>query len=251
MSKNVFTKIFLSLLLALSAVLPTMATANAAEPITVAEAIANNSGTATVKGYIVGTANSGTSYDLEAPFASATNLGLADSPDETDPAKILPVQLPTGAVRTALNLKDNPQHYKAEVTITGDLLKYFEVPGLRNAKAYTIIGEGTTPPPAPPATIVDSIAKARTSGGELIQVEGIVTTGTGFWGGNAFYIQDETAGMYVYTSSANVAPGDKVRLTGKNFRVFRGTAIAACKHRSRFEKQRIAENANCYTSWRK
>src|SRR5690606_7965859 len=45
--------------------------------------------------------------------------------------------------------------------------------------------------------------------------EGIVTTGTGFWGGNAFYIQDNTAGMYVYTSSANVAPGDKVRLTGK------------------------------------
>jgi predicted extracellular nuclease len=42
-----------------------------------------------------------------------------------------------------------------------------------------------------------------------------VTTGTGFWGGNAFYVQDDTAGIYVYTTSATVAPGDRVRLEGK------------------------------------
>ncbi|KOF09127.1 endonuclease [Planococcus glaciei] len=216
MSKNVFTKIFLSLLLALSAVLPTMATANAAEPITVAEAIANNSGTATVKGYIVGTVISGPSYKQEGPFTVASNLALADSPDETDPAKIMPVALTTGSsVRAALNLVDHPENFKAQVTITGNLEKYFGASGLKSPTAYTILSAGETPPPAPSATIVDSIAKARTSGDELIQVEGIVTTGTGFWGGNAFYIQDETAGMYVYTSSANVAPGDKVRLTGK------------------------------------
>nr|WP_316046847.1 DUF6359 domain-containing protein [Planococcus glaciei] len=75
MTKSVFSKIFLSLLLILSAVFPYMAQADAAEPITVADAIANNTGTATVKGYIVGTANSGTSYDQEAPFTSATNVG--------------------------------------------------------------------------------------------------------------------------------------------------------------------------------
>ena len=212
MTKSAFGKIFLSLLLALSAALPYMATANAAEPISVAEDIATNSGAATVKGYIVGVAISGTNYDQEAPFTGATNVGLADSPDETDPAKILPVQLPTGATRAGINLVDNPQNFKAQVTISGTLGAYFSVPGLRSANAYTILSEGEAPPEATP---VDSIADARATTGELIETTGIVTTGTGFWGGKAFYIQDETAGIYVYTSSADVAPGDEVSLVGK------------------------------------
>ena len=211
LTKNAFSKVFLSLLLVLSAALPYMATADAAEPITVAEAIANNTGTATVKGFIVGTATSGTNYDQEAPFTAATNLGLADSPDETDPAKILPVQLPSGSIRTALNLVDNPANFKAEITITGNLEAYFSVPGLKSPTAYTILSEGEEPPEA---TVVDSLAEARAAAGELIQVDAIVTTGTGFWGGNAFYVQDETAGIYVFTSNANVSPGDEVRLTG-------------------------------------
>ncbi|MFD1030587.1 DUF6359 domain-containing protein [Metaplanococcus flavidus] len=211
LTKSSISKIFLSLILVLSAALPYMATADAAEPITVTEAIANNSGTATVNGYIVGTANSGTSYDQAAPFTKATNLGLADSPDETDPAKILPVQLPTGSVRSALNLVDNPANFKAEVNITGSLEAYFSVPGLKSPTSFEILSEGEVPPE--PAT-VDSLAEARTMPGELIQVEATVTTATGFWGGNAFYVQDDTAGIYVYTSSATVSPGDNVRLTG-------------------------------------
>lgn len=211
MAKSAIGKVFLSVLLTLSAALPYMATAVAAETISVEEAIANNTGAATVQGFIVGTAISGTNYDQEAPFTAATNLGLADSPDETDPAKILPVQLPTGATRAGLNLVDNPQNFGAEVTITGKLEAYFQVPGLKSPTAFTLISEGETPPEATP---VGSIAEARTSGGELIEVEGIVTTGTGFWGGQAFYIQDETAGLYVYTSNAAVSTGDKVRLTG-------------------------------------
>lgn len=211
LTKSAIGKIFLSLLLVLSAALPYMATASAAEPISVAEAIANNSGTATVNGFIVGTFLSGSSYDQEAPFAPATNLGLADSPEETDPAKILPIQLPSGSIRSALNLVDNPTNYKAEVNITGSLEAYFSVPGLKSPTSFEILSEGEV---SPEPTIVNSLAEARTMQGELIQVEAIVTTGTGFWGGNAFYVQDETAGLYVYTSSATVSPGDIVRLTG-------------------------------------
>src|SRR5690606_33746592 len=162
-------------------------------------AIANNSGAATVKGFIVGAAISGKNYDQEAPFTLATNVGLADSPDETDPAKILPVQLPSGATRAGVNLVDNPANFKAEVTITGNLETYFSVPGLKFPTAFTILSEGEAPPEA---AVVDSLAEARTMPGELIQVEATVTTGTGFWGGNAFYVQDDTAGLYVYTSSA-------------------------------------------------
>lgn len=212
MTKNSVGKLFLSFLLVISAVLPYAATqANAAETVTVAEAIANNAGGATVKGFIVGTVISGSSYDQEAPFSLGTNLGLADSPDEIDPTKILPVQLPKGAVRDALNLQMNPHLFKGEVTITGNLEAYFQVPGLKSPTAFTIISEGEAPPAA---TVVGSVAEARAAVSDLIQLEAIVTTGTGFWGGKAFYAQDETAGIYVYTNNADVAPGDLVRLTG-------------------------------------
>ena len=210
MAKSAFMKIFLSLLLALSAALPYMATAEAAETISVAQAIENNTGTATVKGFIVGTASSKTSYDQEAPFTVASNLGLADSPDETDPTKILPVQLPSGSIRSGLNLVDNPANFKAEVTITGSLEAYFTTAGLKSPTAYTILSEGEEPPTATP---VANVQEARDSEG-LISVEATVTTETGLWGGNAFYVQDDTAGIYVYTSSATVTAGDIVRLVG-------------------------------------
>ncbi|MGD6843102.1 chitobiase/beta-hexosaminidase C-terminal domain-containing protein [Bacillus infantis] len=119
-------------------------TAKAADAISVAEAIASNSGTATVEGYIVGTAISGTNYDQEAPFTSATNLGIADSASETNPAKILPVQLPSGTIRTALNLVDHPENLGKKVQITGALQAYFSVPGLKSPTSFSIIEEDTT-----------------------------------------------------------------------------------------------------------
>ena len=68
----------------------------AAETISVADAIANNTGTATVKGFIVGTARTLVLHTIKKHhLQSATNLGLADSPDETDASKIMPVQLPS------------------------------------------------------------------------------------------------------------------------------------------------------------
>ncbi|MGE5702119.1 MAG: DUF6359 domain-containing protein, partial [Clostridia bacterium] len=47
--------------------------------LTVAQAIANNQGTATVEGYIVGITNNGPSYVFQAPFSVDTNIALADS----------------------------------------------------------------------------------------------------------------------------------------------------------------------------
>ena len=65
--------------------------------------------------------------------------------------------------------------------------------------------------PVEPVTLVE----ARSAVDEVVTVEAIVTTGTGFWGGQGFYIQDDTAGIYVYTTSTNVKQGDKVLITGK------------------------------------
>ena len=218
MKKSGMSKLFLAILFVLSTVLPYAAVANAeGTTITVAEAITNNSGTATVKGYIVGVAKSGTSYQQASPFTEGTNIGIADSRDETDVKKIMPVQLPAGSIRTALNLVDHPELLKAQVSITGKLEKYFSVPGLKSPTAYTIITDGGTSPEQPDVKVLDSIAEARTNTEDVVQVDGVVTTGLGYWGGKGFYIQDETAGLYVYGSSwpKDVKQGDKVRLSGK------------------------------------
>ncbi len=117
----------------------------AAEMISVAEAIANNSGIATVEGYIVGITKSGgggkASYSHSAPFTMDTNIAIADSPNETNPSKILPVQLPSGSIRTELNLKEHPENLGKKIQITGTLGAYFSVPGLLNSKGYSFITE--------------------------------------------------------------------------------------------------------------
>ncbi|MFE4708160.1 endonuclease [Peribacillus simplex] len=217
MNKNGISKLFFAILIVLSTVLPNAAAAKAEGTISVMEAINNNSGTATVKGYIVGTAKSGTSYQQTSPFTESTNIGIADNPDETDVKKIMPVQLPAGNIRTALNLVEHPELLKAQVAITGKLEKYFSVPGLKSATDYTIITDGGTTPEQPDVKVLDSIAEARTNTEDVVQVDGVVTTGLGYWGGKGFYIQDETAGLYVYGSSwpADVKQGDKVTLIGK------------------------------------
>lgn len=116
---------------------------------TVAQALAAYTGVAkpaVVKGYIVGTIN-GQVYTEGCSFSgtaeSKTNLLLADNADETDYSNCIPVQLPSGAVRNALNLVDNPSNYKKFVTLTGSLEKYFGVAGLKSVSKYSI--DGVTP----------------------------------------------------------------------------------------------------------
>ena len=120
-----------------------------AQEYTVAEALAAFTGVAkpaVVKGYIVGTVN-GQVYTEGCVFSgtaeSKTNILIADNADETDYNNCMPVQLPSGAVRNALNLVENPGNYKKQVTLTGSLEKYFGVPGLKTVSKYEI--EGVTP----------------------------------------------------------------------------------------------------------
>ena len=81
---------------------------------------------------------------IHAPFTSATNMAIADSPDETDPSKILSVQLPSGSIRTALNLIDHPENLGKKIQITGSLEAYFSVPGLKSPTGFTFV-ENTNP----------------------------------------------------------------------------------------------------------
>ncbi|MEH7384442.1 5'-nucleotidase C-terminal domain-containing protein [Bacillus sp. JJ1521] len=184
-------------------------TAEQSSYITVAEAIANNSGKATVQGYIVGTASSGTKYVQIPPFTVATNLGLADDPNETNPAKILPVQLPNGsAVRTDLNLVDHPENFQRKVAITGNLEQYFSVPGHKSATSYEFLDGEPNPEPEQPTVI--SIAEARAQGTGNATVKGIVTAVLK----NTIHIQDETAAIAVRPTSLPVQLGDEITVSG-------------------------------------
>ena len=123
---------------------------------TVAEAIAafvaGETKPAIVKGYIVGTIN-GQVYTEGCVFSgtaeSKTNLLLADNPDETDYNNCMPVQLPSGAVRDALNLVDHPENYGHQVALTGSIEKYFGVAGLKNVKEYSFVGDAPEQPEQP------------------------------------------------------------------------------------------------------
>ena len=58
-----------------------------------------------VEGYIVGYTQSSSKYTKDPAKFDDTNVAIADSPNETNPDKIMPVQLPKGDVRTAVNVK--------------------------------------------------------------------------------------------------------------------------------------------------
>ena len=105
-------------------------------PYDVTAAISAGSGTGVyVKGYIVGSV-SGQVLAEGAAFSATTevqsNILIAASANETDVTKCMPVQLPNGAVRTAINLKDNASNYKMEVILYGNIEKYFGATGLKS-----------------------------------------------------------------------------------------------------------------------
>lgn len=129
-------------------------------PYTVAQAIALGSSynkAGWVKGFIVGYVDGKTLADgcvfgntaPEGAEVSETNILIADSKTETDVNKCMPVQLPKGAVRDALNLKANPVNFGKELTINAYITKYFGVAGLKEGGdatyEYVLNGDGSEP----------------------------------------------------------------------------------------------------------
>lgn len=105
-----------------------------------------------VTGYIVGYITTSTGVFsiseetaiFSAQGAEATNIIMAESPDERNWEKCMSVQLPTGAVRNAVNLQGNPGNLGKEITLFGSLgSKYMGAYGLRSCSAYEWGSEGT------------------------------------------------------------------------------------------------------------
>lgn len=119
------------------------------DPYNIEAAAANSSSTPVwVEGYIVGVYETGgTEFvpNFTGPYLTSSNLLMADSPDETNLGNCVPVQLPAGAIRDALNLVDNSGNKGKVVMVLGTLEAYFSQPGVKNLTGYWLDGSGVIP----------------------------------------------------------------------------------------------------------
>ena len=110
-----------------------------AKPYLVSDVLSGAAGTGVwVKGYIVGFSggtNAANAAKFTAEGANATNVLIAESAAEKDVANCIAVALPSGAIRTAINLKENPANLGKEVTVKGTLSA--AVLGIKGVNALT------------------------------------------------------------------------------------------------------------------
>lgn len=92
-----------------------------------------------VCGYIVGGDLTSSSASFKRPFSSRTNIVLGPRSSTSDKASCLSVQLPSGELREALNLVDNPELLGRKVSLTGDIVEaYYGIPGIKNISEYEL-----------------------------------------------------------------------------------------------------------------
>ena len=181
----------------------------------------SNAGNYWVKAYIVGQINgkSISGAEFNAPFSGSsnddgsvndynTNILIANSADEASSSNCVPVQLPSGALRTGLNLVQNPDLDGQEVLIYGSLEAYFGTAGVKSP-TFAQVGDkkfGIDPnveqvePEAKVVTIAEFIA-APESMEVYYELTGVISGLSA--GGNAviygnFDLTDETGTVYVY-----------------------------------------------------
>ncbi|RYC10449.1 endonuclease [Nocardioides zhouii] len=144
------TSLVLSLTLALAVLVLPAGTppARAATPLTVSQAIAQQTGASqTVRGYVVGQPTA-TSTVVRSGFPSDYALAIADSASQTNTSSMLYVQIPS-AFRAQWGLKTNPSLMGKQIDVTGALSAYFSHPGMTNTSAFALAGGGTPTDPPP------------------------------------------------------------------------------------------------------
>ncbi|WP_374457360.1 endonuclease [Nocardioides sp.] len=123
------------------------APAQAAAPLTVSQAIGQQTGaTQTVRGYVVGQPTA-TSTVVRSGFPNDYALAIADSASQTSTSSMLYVQIPS-AFRSQWGLKSNPSLMGKQIDVTGALAAYFSHPGMTGTSAFSLSsGTPTDPPP--------------------------------------------------------------------------------------------------------
>lgn len=136
-------------------------------PYTVRGAALNqNGGLAWVKAYIVGyipqsTGDDGPSYTISDVMfstdgAPATNIVIADNPTEKDINNCMAVQLPSGDVRSALNLADHPENIGKEIMLYGTMERYYGGSGVKSVTAAILDGQEIGDMPEEPGEAIFS-----------------------------------------------------------------------------------------------
>lgn len=159
-------------------------------PYNCAQVIAGVSGNAWVKGYIVGSSAGKTAAEMTnatGAAAATSNIFIAAKADETDYSKCVPIQLPIGEIRTALNINANPGNLGKVVAVKGSLEKYFGQPGVKTVTEFDL--EGGVTPPTPPTTSGDFKGDFNSfNNGQPLSKYGTYTNNTGWTATNAIIL---------------------------------------------------------------
>ena len=143
-----------------------------ASPYTVTDAKTVKTGTGKyIKGYIVGyipdkSLNEAIFGDASSAEKDPTNILLAAKADEKEVNNCMPIQLPAGDLRTALNLKANPGNLKKELLICGNIETYFGATGLKAATYAKIDGKEIGKKPGDTTPGSDLKGEAKGDGSE-------------------------------------------------------------------------------------
>ncbi len=90
-------------------------------------------------GYSVGYYISASTVKFEIPKEEVGNIALAQRISSINISDCIPVELPKGAIRDALNLFTNPSYLNRKVAVKGDIESpYYGVAGLKNIKEYQL-----------------------------------------------------------------------------------------------------------------
>ena len=143
-----------------------------ASPYTVTDAKTVKTGTSKyIKGYIVGyvpdkALNEAIFGDASSAETAPTNILLAAKADEKEVNNCMPIQLPAGDLRTALNLKNNPGNLKKELIICGNIETYFGAIGLKSPVYAKIDGKEIGKKPGDTTPGSDLKGEAKGDGSE-------------------------------------------------------------------------------------
>ena len=143
-----------------------------ANPFTVEDVMAINSSLGTTEkywviGYIVGAINNSMDQLQTKDFTVNSNLALGGAAEATT---YIPVALPSGDVRAALNLKDNSANLGKQVKVYGTLEKYFNVAGVKNVTDYELQKDPTA---IDNAAVAEKAVKMIENGQLVIIREGV------------------------------------------------------------------------------
>lgn len=233
------------------------------DPYNVAEALVyQNSEVKWLKGYIVGSVKADETISaidaaddvlFSATGVRNTMVLLADSKTETDYTKCVAVNLPTGEIRTAVNLVDNPSNLGKLLKVNGTLRAYFGIPGVRDLLGFNL--EGYVAPTVdfnvPEMSIAD--VRAQWTGEKKTitdkkKIVGIVVTDLA--GGNSGSLKnltivstDNSAGIMVRLTENNTYNmGDKIEIALEGLELNHYGLAILLNNVPTIKTQRIATN---------